>query len=205
MTYRVVATLDSLGLAEVGGPEPPRGYAIQCRVNLETMQADGTSVPGGGVLTQYEEPGGRGIRVDSFGYAGYETSRNFDSLLAKLICHSPAPDYASAVSKTRRALLEFKIAGVETNVSFMLNMLALPSFQANDIHTAFIADNIGALLAPTPHAGAFSKIYVSTRTVILHINDVPCCWRNPHHTQRCTLKAPRLPAPAHRCARTTPR
>ena len=141
------ATLDTLGLAEIGGPEPPHGFAIQCRVNLETMQADGTSVPVGGVLTQYEEPGGRGVRVDSFGYAGYETSRNFDSLLAKLICYSSAPDYASAVSKTHHALREFKIAGVETNIPFMLNMLRLPSFQANDIHTAFIADNIDALLA----------------------------------------------------------
>jgi acetyl/propionyl-CoA carboxylase alpha subunit/acetyl-CoA carboxylase carboxyltransferase component len=142
------ATLDSLGLAEVGGPQPPRGFAIQCRVNLETMQADGTSVPTGGVLTQYEEPGGRGVRVDSFGYAGYETSGNFDSLLAKLICYSSATDYASAVSKTRHSLLEFKISGVETNIPFMLNMLSLPSFQQNEIHTSYIADNIDALLTP---------------------------------------------------------
>eukprot|EP01043_Picozoa_sp_COSAG02_P036929 COSAG02_NODE_2739_length_8128_cov_8.386100_5_plen_1074_part_00 len=146
------ATLETLGLAEIGGPEPPHGYAIQCRVNLETMQADCTSVPAGGMLTQYEEPGGRGVRVDSFGYAGYETSQNFDSLLAKLICYSSAPDYTSAVSKMRRALREFKISGVETNIPFMLNMLSLPSFQANDIHTAFIADNVDALLASSTEA-----------------------------------------------------
>ena len=74
--------------------------------------------------TQYEEPGGRGVRVDAFGYAGYQCSTNYDSMLAKVICHSGAADYESAVSKTYRALREFQIAGVQTNIPFLLNMLA---------------------------------------------------------------------------------
>ena len=138
------ASLADLGLDKEA--EAPSGFAIQCRVNLETMQPDCTSLPSGGTLTQYEEPGGRGVRVDAFGYAGYQCSTNYDSMLAKVICHSGAADYESAVSKTYRALREFQIAGVQTNIPFLLNMLANEQFRANDIHTGFIADNIDALL-----------------------------------------------------------
>ena len=138
------ASLADLGLDKEA--EAPSGFAIQCRVNLETMQPDCTSLPSGGTLTQYEEPGGRGVRVDAFGYAGYQCSTNYDSMLAKVICHSGAPDYESAVSKTYRALREFQIAGVQTNIPFLLNMLANEQFRSNDIHTGFIADNIDALL-----------------------------------------------------------
>ena len=66
----------------------PKGVAVQVRVNLEKMNEDGTSIPGGGVLTSYEPPSGPGIRLDGFGYNGYSTSVLYDSLLAKLIVHS---------------------------------------------------------------------------------------------------------------------
>ena len=67
-------------------PAPqPRGHAIQLRVNMETMTEDGSAKPGGGTLTVFEPPSGPGVRVDTYGYAGYRTNPNFDSLLAKVI------------------------------------------------------------------------------------------------------------------------
>ena len=59
----------------------PRGAAIQLRINMETMTADGSAKPGGGTLTVFEPPSGPGVRVDTYGYAGYRTNPNFDSLL----------------------------------------------------------------------------------------------------------------------------
>src|SRR4030095_5719812 len=73
-----------------GDVPTPRGHAVQARVNLETMAADGSAKPAGGVLQPCESPSGPGGRVDGFGYAGYRTSARFDSLLAKLIVHAGA-------------------------------------------------------------------------------------------------------------------
>ena len=77
----------------------PRGHAIQLRINMETMTEDGSAKPGGGTLTVFEPPSGPGVRVDTYGYAGYRTNPNFDSLLAKLIVHSPSPDFADALAR----------------------------------------------------------------------------------------------------------
>ena len=66
----------------------PRGIAMQVRINMETMGADGAARPAGGTLATFEAPSGPGVRVDTFGYAGYRTSPRFDSLLAKLVVHS---------------------------------------------------------------------------------------------------------------------
>ena len=79
----------------------PRGHAIQLRVNMETMTADGSAKPGGGTLTVFEPPSGPGVRVDTYGYAGYRTNPNFDSLLAKVIVHSPSADFADALAARR--------------------------------------------------------------------------------------------------------
>ena len=137
------ATLKDVGLAS---PPAPRGHAIQLRVNMERMNEAGDAVPTGGVLNAFTPPSGPGIRVDTFGYAGYRTSPNYDSLLAKLIACSPAPDYASAVSRARRALSEFQIEGVTTNLSFLQALLARDDVQANEVHTAFIAEHAAELV-----------------------------------------------------------
>jgi pyruvate carboxylase len=113
------ATLKSLGLDREGA-FTPRGYAIQARVNMETIKADGSVRPGGGTLTVYEAPTGPGVRTDGFGYAGYKTSSAFDSLLAKVIAHAPSPDFADAVSRLTRALSEFRLEGVTTNIAYAL-------------------------------------------------------------------------------------
>ena len=121
----------------------PRGFAIQTRVNMETIGPDGTVRPGGGTLTVYEAPNGPGVRTDGFGYAGYRTSSAFDSLLAKVIVH--APNFPAAVGKSARALSEFRLEGVGTNISFLRNILAHPDFAAGTVHTRWIDENIAGL------------------------------------------------------------
>jgi len=139
-------TLADLGLQQSQVPAP-RGVAIQSRVNLETMNADGTARPAGGTLSAYEPPSGPGVRVDGFGYGGYRTSARFDSLLAKVIIHVPANDLAAAARKADRALSEFRISGAPTNIPFLRALLRNPAFGAGEIHTRFVEENIEALSA----------------------------------------------------------
>ena len=89
------ATLGELGLDQASVPAP-RGIAVQARVNMETMSPDGVTRPASGVLTAFEVPSGAGYRTDSFGYVGYRTSTSFDSLLAKVIVHTPSGRLADA-------------------------------------------------------------------------------------------------------------
>src|SRR4029079_18648152 len=108
----------------------PHGGALQPRVNMETMTEDGSAKPGGGTLTVFEPPSGPGVRVDTYGYAGYRTNPNFDSLLAKLIVHSPSPDFADALARAERALAAFRLEGAPSNVAFLRALLAHKDFRA---------------------------------------------------------------------------
>ena len=105
-------SLGELGLAQRDVPEP-RGFAVQVRVNTETMTADGAVRPAGGTLAAFEAPSGPGVRVDTAAYAGYATNPAFDSLLAKLVVSTPSSDVADAFARAYRALCEFRIEGVE--------------------------------------------------------------------------------------------
>jgi acetyl/propionyl-CoA carboxylase alpha subunit/acetyl-CoA carboxylase carboxyltransferase component len=145
------ATLGSLGLAQSYVPKP-RGYAMQLRVNMETMDETGATRPTGGTLTMFDLPSGPGVRVDTFGYSGYTTSAAFDSLLAKVIVHSPGADWADAVRKASRTLREFRIGGVATNMPFLAAVLAHPDFAANRISTNFIDAHAGSLVAAAKEA-----------------------------------------------------
>ena len=135
-------SLADLGLTQSQVPMP-RGCAVQARINLETMAADGSAKPSGGVLSAYEPPSGPGVRVDGFGYAGYRTSARFDSLLAKLIVHSV--DLPTAATKAHRALSEFRIAGSATNIGFLQSLLAHPAVAKGQVHTRFIEERMGEL------------------------------------------------------------
>ena len=97
------SSLASLGLAQSAIPKP-RGYAMQLRVNMETLDETGATHPTGGVLAVFEPPSGPGVRVDSFGYAGYRTSAAFDSLLAKVIVQRRVKPGTDVVAKASRAL-----------------------------------------------------------------------------------------------------
>jgi acetyl/propionyl-CoA carboxylase alpha subunit/acetyl-CoA carboxylase carboxyltransferase component len=146
------ATLASLGLDQASVPSP-RGFAMQLRINMETMDASGATQPTGGTLSVFEPPSGPGVRVDTFGYAGYRTSAAFDSLLAKVIVHTPAK-WADVVAKGTRTLREFRIEGVATNISFIQAILANADFKANRISTSFIDRNVAELVGAAQAAGA---------------------------------------------------
>ncbi|HZQ39075.1 MAG TPA: carboxyl transferase domain-containing protein, partial [Dehalococcoidia bacterium] len=137
-------TLDALGLRQQDVPAP-RGYAIQVRVNMETMTPAGEARPSGGTLAAFDPPSGPGVRVDTFGYAGYTTSPRFDSLLAKVIAHTNQPRFIEAVGRCDRALSEFRIDGVSTNIPFLRAVLAQPALREGRLSTRFIDEHLAAL------------------------------------------------------------
>ena len=139
--------LADLGLSQDQAPSP-RGFAVQARVNMETMAADGSTRPSGGALTAFDIPSGPGVRTDTFGYAGYRTSPSFDSLLAKVIGYSPSPNLADALRRTSRALADFRIEGVATNVDLLQTILAHPDLAASRVYTRFVDDHVAALVDP---------------------------------------------------------
>ena len=117
-------SLADLGLEQKSIPLP-KGYALQARINTETLNDQGELVPTGGTLQQFQLPGGPGIRVDTYAYAGYSTNPNFDSLLAKLIVHSKSNHLPQLLAKAERALSEVQISGIDTNVDFLRRLLGL--------------------------------------------------------------------------------
>lgn len=150
------ASLDDIGLVQEMIPAP-RGFAIQARINMETMKPNGSTRPSGGTLSIFEVPTGPGVRTDTYGYAGYTTSPAFDSLLAKLIVSSPSPDYGDAVRRGYRALGEFRVEGVGTNIGFLQNLFSHEQFVTNDIHTGFVDEHIATLAAGEPTQETIDK------------------------------------------------
>lgn len=113
------------------------GVALQCRITTEDP-ADGFR-PDLGRITTYRSPGGGGVRLDGGTInPGSHISPHFDSMLTKLTCRGR--DFSQAVSRSRRALAEFRIRGVATNIPFLQSVLADPAFQAGDVSTAFIGE-----------------------------------------------------------------
>jgi acetyl-CoA carboxylase biotin carboxylase subunit len=95
-----------------------RGHAIECRVNAEDPR---TFAPSPGLITEYFTPGGTGVRVDSGVYGGWKVPPNYDSLLAKVIVHAPTRE--QALVRMRRALDEFIVGGIKTNIELHKRLL----------------------------------------------------------------------------------
>ncbi|AVO46140.1 acetyl-CoA carboxylase family protein [Phreatobacter cathodiphilus] len=146
-------TLAALGLSQER--VSARGTAVQLRVNMERMAADGSATPTGGTLAAFDPPGGPGIRVETFAHAGYRTVTSFDSLLAKVIAHAPSGDWRAAAAKAFRALAEFRIEGVETNLSVLQALLADDDVLAARVDTAYVERNAARLIA-TPRVTRFA-------------------------------------------------
>ena len=138
-------TLEDLGLSQ-DGLTAPRGFAMQCRITTEDP-ANGFR-PDTGRITSYRSPGGAGIRLDGATHLGAEIGAHFDSLLVKLTCRGR--DYAAAVARSRRALAEFRVRGVSTNIPFLLAVVNDPDFRAGRVTTSFIDDRPYLLTAHTP-------------------------------------------------------
>ncbi len=136
-------------IADLGLDDPswlrPRGFAIQTRVNMETLTPDGSVRPASGTLKAYEAPSGPGVRTDGFGYVGYQTSTAFDSLLAKVIAHSPTPQFDDALKRSLRALSEFRIEGVASNIPFLTNVLEHEDLSEGRVHTRWVDEQMAEL------------------------------------------------------------
>ena len=113
------------------------GAALQCRITTEDPSNDFR--PDVGRITTYRAPGGAGVRLDGGTYAGAEVLPFFDSLLVKQICRGRTLD--EVLSRSRRALAEFRVRGVTTNIAFLQAILADPDLASGPVTTAFLDEN----------------------------------------------------------------
>ncbi|GAA1116081.1 carboxyl transferase domain-containing protein [Nocardiopsis composta] len=140
------ATLAEQGLTQDAVGEPA-GSAVQVRVNLETVGADGQAAPASGTLTAFAPPTGPGVRVDTHGRPGHRAGDGFDPLLAKVVAHAPRGTFAEAADRAERALAEFQVEGADTSLPLLRAVLRHPGFRAGGYPTSFLADHFGELAA----------------------------------------------------------
>ncbi len=110
------------------------GHSIECRINAEDPANQ--FLPSPGLVTDYQAPGGIGIRVDGYAYTGYTVPPHYDSLVAKLI--ATGRDRDEAIARLKRALSEFKIEGIKTTIPLHLNILNDERFLNRNIFTNFL-------------------------------------------------------------------
>ncbi|MCS5733536.1 pyruvate carboxylase [Herbiconiux daphne] len=129
------STFVDLGLTQDG--IVLHGAALQCRITTEDPTAGFR--PDTGKIAAYRSPGGAGVRLDGGTVdVGAQISPHFDSMLAKMTCRGR--DFPAAVRRARRALAEFRIRGVSTNIPFLQGVLDDPDFIAGDLSTSFIEE-----------------------------------------------------------------
>ncbi len=162
-----------------------RGHAIQCRITTEDPQNN--FIPDYGRLTAYRAATGAGIRLDGgTAYAGGVVTRHYDSLLVKLIASAQTPQ--KAIARLDRALREFRIRGVSTNIAFVENLLKHPTF-LNDTCTTKFIDTTPELFVFKNRRDRATKIltYIADITVNGHPETVG---RTRPYQRLTTLRAP---------------
>ena len=143
---RLPAGIVAEGDEFVGALAAVHGIAIQTRVNMETMEADGSVLPTAGTLTVFSPPSGPGVRVDTFGRPGLTPSPRYDSLLAKVITRVRGSSFSAAVRKAQTALDEFGVEGIRTNAGFLREVLSDSNIHTGLVTTDFIDDNLSAFV-----------------------------------------------------------
>ncbi len=179
--------LSDLGLAQEN--IYVRGAALQCRITTEDPY-NGFR-PDTGTITVYRSAGGSGVRLDGgTTFVGAEVSAHFDSMLVKLTCRGR--DFGTAARRARRALAEFRVRGVSTNIPFLQSVLEDPDFLAGRVTTSFIGERPELLKARVAgDRGTKLLTYLAYQSV-----------NRPHgsctisHSARSKLPACRLDAPA---------
>ncbi len=116
-----------------------RGHAIECRIMAEDPA---TFAPWPGKILEYHPPGGAGVRVDSGVFGGWTVPSQYDSLLAKVIVHAPTRDLA--IRRMRRALDEFIISGIRTNIPLQKRLLDLPEVRDGSMTTRTVENLMAA-------------------------------------------------------------
>ena len=109
------------------------GHAIECRITAENPD---TFLPSPGRVGVYHAPGGLGVRVDSGLFSGYTVPPHYDSLIAKLIVRGD--DRRQAIERMQKALQQFEIGGIATNLALQREILAHSEFAANTFNTRWL-------------------------------------------------------------------
>ncbi|MDH2329218.1 pyruvate carboxylase, partial [Cereibacter sp. SYSU M97828] len=162
------------------------GHAVQCRVTTEDPQNN--FIPDYGRITAYRSATGGGIRLDGgTAYAGSVVTRHYDSLLVKVTAWAQTPE--AAIARMDRALREFRIRGVSTNIDFVINLLKHPTFLSNAYTTKFIDT--------TPDLFQFERRQDRATRILTYIADITV---NGHpetagRSRPAQAKAPRPPVP----------
>lgn len=115
------------------------GHAIECRINAENPD---TFAPSPGLITAFNLPGGPGVRVDTYVYAGYRVPPFYDSMIAKVIVHARTRELA--IARMRRALEAMVVEGIKTTIPLHLKIMDDPRFIAGDVSTNFMDDFLAA-------------------------------------------------------------
>ena len=138
-----------------------RGHALQCRITTE--DPSNNFIPDYGRITAYRGATGMGIRLDGgTAYSGAVITRYYDSLLEKVTAWAPTPE--AAIARMDRALREFRIRGVSTNIAFVENLLQHPKFLNNQYHTRFIDE--------TPELFKFKKRRDRATKILTYLADI---------------------------------
>ena len=153
--------LQDIGL-DPAAPQPVLGFAIQWRINAETLDAQGNATPGSGTLRRFDLPAGPGVRVDTHGAAGATPSPHYDTLLAKLIVHTRSPRFADALRRSQRALAECRIEGVATNLALLQALAARQEMESQQVHTRWLESVLPELLFATKNIA--NKAYSTSAT-----------------------------------------
>jgi acetyl/propionyl-CoA carboxylase alpha subunit len=146
-------TLADLGL-DTTRTAAQRGFAVQWRINAETLDAQGHARPSSGALARFDLPAGPGVRVDTHGYAGLAPSPHYDTLLAKLVVHASSPRFADVARRSLRALEECHVDGLATNLALLRAIAMRPEFATQAVHTRFVEAHLADLLAAAAHIEA---------------------------------------------------
>jgi acetyl-CoA carboxylase biotin carboxylase subunit len=118
------------------------GYSIECRICAEDAECN--FMPSPGIIKQMTEPLGLGIRVDNYVYEGYEIPMHYDPMIGKLIVWAKTRSFA--MKRMRRALYEYKITGVKTNINYLRRILDTSDFVRGKYNTGFIEKNTEFLM-----------------------------------------------------------
>ncbi|MGC6427848.1 MAG: pyruvate carboxylase [Akkermansiaceae bacterium] len=169
---------------------PCNGYAIQCRITTEDPTKD--FAPDYGRITNYRSAAGYGIRLDSGnGDAGAVITPYYDSMLVKLT--AMGRDFETACQRTDRALREFRIRGVKTNIPFLENVIADPTFRSGDAHTKLI-DDLPSLFEFVPKRDRATKLLNYLSDITVNGNPGAKNWRpaQPFETPRIPESTPKV-------------
>jgi acetyl-CoA carboxylase biotin carboxylase subunit len=140
----------------------PKGHAIECRISAEDPYND--FMPSLGRVDWVEEPSGPGVRVDSSLFSGADIPYHYDPMLAKVICWGPSRDVA--IQRMIRALHEYVVIGIQTNIPFHLQLLSDRRFVAGDFHTGFL-ENEFTMASPDGHPDEQAALLVAA--VLTHL------------------------------------